>query len=241
MCNYIFLFIAEILDLTTSGHLLSASTDPSLISSLLNIEEANMVTSTSHDETFHSAAKKPDNRSLIILPQNSTSLFPVQPGSLGDNSIYTLTLTDGSIVELRVQNDVVQQQQLLVRHNQDDITDIDTCCWLQTEPESGGCTHCQSGGSDSDGSHQGSSSFTPSREEVVTMSLNEMDDNALSLHEFHSQDQNQDSLSPVSPQDVMPMYSYSSSRTSTPLPEGLLLRSASPISIDSFNQVSTIR
>lgn len=205
-----------------------------------------MVTSTSHDEAFHLAGRKSDNRSVIILPQNPSSLFPAPPGLEGDNSIYTLTLTDGSIVQLRIQNDIVQQQQLLVRHSQDDITDLDTCCWLQNESESGRCTHCQSGGSDS-GSHHDVTSLTPVREEVVTLPITDMDistlpnspdNDVLSLHEFHTKDHSQDSLSPVSPQEVMPLYSYSSSRTSTPLPGTLLLRSGSPLSDDSFNQVS---
>jgi hypothetical protein len=207
-----------------------------------------MVTSTSLDEAFHEADNKPDNRSMIVMPQNQSSQLSTQPDSEGDNCVYTLTLTNGSIVQLRIQNDIVQQQQqqLLVRHSQDDITDFDTCCWLQNESENGRCTHCQSDGSES-GSHQEVTSLSLVREEVVTLPLTDMDianlpnspqSEVLSLHEFQSQAQNQDSLSPVSPQEVMPMYSFPSSRTSTPLPANLLLRSELLSSDDSIDHAS---
>jgi len=58
----------------------------------------------------------------------------------------------------------------------------------------------------------------------------------LTLDEFHCQE----SLSPVSPQEVMPLYTYSASRTSTPLPETSLLKAASPIPDDSFIHVSKL-
>jgi hypothetical protein len=79
----------------------------------------------------------------------------------GDNNVYTLTLTDGSVVQLRVQNDIMQQQQqqqltqltqlLQQQHHQlkeeeqeEELTALESCCWLQSDGSESRCADCES-------------------------------------------------------------------------------------------------
>jgi hypothetical protein len=104
--------------------------------------------------------------SLNSLRKTSVIILPQPPVVEGDNNVYTLTLTDGSVVQLRVQNDVLppqqQQQQmtqltqLLQQHQQQqlqlqqlkeeqaELTTLESCCWLQSEGSESRCADCES-------------------------------------------------------------------------------------------------
>ena len=132
-----------------------------------------------------------------------------------NNNIYTLTLTDGSIVQLRVQNDVIHQQEhlLTTRTAQDDLANLESCCWLQNDSDTA-CTHCE-------GRQQvdGSSSLPDVGEEVILpiSSLTIAPESLKSdLQNCHPSMTGRGSLSPVSPQEVMPIYTYTKTLPTTP-------------------------
>ena len=206
--------------------------------------------------------------SVIILPQPPTALLSTPSFIDGDNSIYTLTLTDGSIVHLRVQNDISQQQQqqqmsqltqllqqqqlqqqlqlqhqtqLKVEHSEEDLTTLETCCWLQSDVSDARCADCES----CSGIRQSSSSTPSSVAEEVTLPFSNPATPPASPHDMptltdHTSGLDRDSLSTVSPRDVMPMYSYvSRARSSTPIPAApIMTRSASISSEDSFSHAN---
>ena len=144
--------------------------------------------------------------------------------------MYTLTLTDGSIVQLRVQNEVMQQQQqqqqqqlnqltqLLqqqqqnnMKEEQEELTTLEGCCWLQTEDSETRCTECETC------SIRDNSTSPPSSiAEEVTLPFSNPSTPpsspqglpALTALPSSAADLLRQSLSPVSPREVMPMYSY---------------------------------
>ena len=176
--------------------------------------------------------------------------------------------TDGSIVHLRVQNDISQQQQqqqmsqltqllqqqqlqqqlqlqhqtqLKVEHSEEDLTTLETCCWLQSDVSDARCADCES----CSGIRQSSSSTPSSVAEEVTLPFSNPATPPASPHDMptltdHTSGLDRDSLSTVSPRDVMPMYSYvSRARSSTPIPAApIMTRSASISSEDSFSHAN---
>merc|ERR1711981_811035 len=95
-----------------------------------------MVTSTTLDQP-------------LIEVTNSRGQKNVVVSSMVNNDVYTLTLTDGSVVQLRVQNDLSSSQQQQQQHPQqlvhqqpptEDITDLDNVSqtWLPSHSVSNG-------------------------------------------------------------------------------------------------------
>lgn len=167
------------------------------------------MTSTSQDETLDLETSKAKFGRIIILPQHPSSLSSSVPSVWkGDNNIYTLTLTDGSIVQLRVQNDVIHQQQRPVTNttSQDDLTNLETCCWFQNDSDAA-CTHC-------DGRQQVVSPLPDVVEEVILPLTSHTSSSHLKPELLFCQPSL--SLSPVSPQEVMPMYAFTKTRPTTP-------------------------
>jgi hypothetical protein len=136
---------------------------------------------------------------------------------------------------------LIQQQHF--KEEQEELTALESCCWLQSEGSESRCADCESCGV------QRTSSSSPSSvAEEVTLPFSNPSTPPASPQDLPvatslprtASDLLRDSLSPVSPREVMPMYNYvPKARSSTPLPPApIMFRSTSISSEDSFSQAN---
>ena len=164
---------------------------------------------------------------MIILPQPPSALLTTPSFVEGDNNVYTLTLTDGSIVQLRVQNEVMQQQQqqqqqlnqltqLLqqqqqnsMKEEQEQLTSLEGCCWLQdSENRCSECETCSIGDTSTSPPSSIAGEVTIPFSNPSTPPASPQGLPASTALPSSAADLLKESLSPVSPREVMPMYSY---------------------------------
>ena len=131
--------VKQMTSLKTTGHqepvfslLQSTSSNPTLGTAVLTNTNSEMVTSTTLDQPLVEVTDSRGHKSVVV-------------SSMVNNDIYTLTLTDGSVMQLKVQNDTNSQaaaEGVQPHHHQphhvvqqpqnEDITDLDSVSqtWL---------------------------------------------------------------------------------------------------------------
>ena len=129
--------VKQMTSLKTTGHqepvfslLQSTSSNPTLGTAVLTNTNSEMVTSTTLDQPLLEVSDSRGHKSVVV-------------SSMVNNDIYTLTLTDGSVMQLKVQNDTNSQaaegeqphhqpHHIVQQPQNEDITDLDSVSqtWL---------------------------------------------------------------------------------------------------------------